>query len=316
MQCALSTVQTWCNKVGLSVNPDKTGLITFTRKRKLTGFSEPQIFGVKLSLSGSVKYLGVILDSRLTWREHVEVNVRKAHNLLWAYRRAWWGLRPKVVHWLYVTIIWPTISFASLVWWHGCQKASAKKKLSKVQRLACLGIIEAIHMTPTGAMEVLAGLPLLDLVIQGEVRSVAHHLWSLGHWSYLHPQQGHSCMLTRLQKSDLIFNMRVDVMKPVFNLEPKYRVTMLTREEWTGGPRTPLAVKGLVWFMDGSGTVDGTRTGVYWQSANRRLSISLGKHATVFQAEVYVKLVCVHETELRTNQRSMLVVFVLIIRWL
>jgi len=239
--------------------------------------------------------------------------VRKAHNLLWAYRRAWWGLRPKVVHWLYATIIWPTISFASLVWWHGCQKASAKKKLSKVQRPACLWITEAIHMTPTGAMEALAGLPLLDLVIQGDVRSVAHHLWSLGHWSYLYPQQGHSCILTRLQKSDPIFNMGVDIMKPVFNLEPKYRVTTLTREELTRGPRTPLAVKGLVWFTDGSGTVEGTRAGVYGQSANRRLSLSLGKHATVFQAEVYVKLVCVHEIELRTGQRNMLV-FVLIIR--
>jgi len=42
---------------------------------------------LELSLSGSVKYLGVILDSRLTWREHVEVKVRKAHNLLWACRR-------------------------------------------------------------------------------------------------------------------------------------------------------------------------------------------------------------------------------------
>jgi len=168
-------------------------------------------------------------------------------------------------------------------------------------------------MTPTGAMEALTGLPLLDLVIQGDVRSVAHHPWSLGHWSYLHPQQGHSCILTRLQKSDPIFNMGVDIMKPVFNLEPKYRVTTLTRGEWTRSPRTPLAVKGFVWFTDGSGTVEGTGAGVYGQSANRRLSISLGKHATVFQAEVYVKLVCVHETELRTGQRNMLV-FVLIIR--
>jgi len=39
----------------------------------------------------------------------------------------------------------------------------------------------------TGAMEVLVGLPPLDLVIQGEARSAAHHLWSLGCWSYLHP---------------------------------------------------------------------------------------------------------------------------------
>jgi ribonuclease HI len=36
-----------------------------------------------------------------------------------------------------------------------------------------------------------------------------------------------------------------------------------------------------------------------WQSTNRRLSISLGKRATVFQAEVYAILACVHETETR-----------------
>ena len=45
--------------------------------------------GIKgLSLLGSVTYLGVILDSQLTWREHVDVKTRKAHNLLWVCRRA------------------------------------------------------------------------------------------------------------------------------------------------------------------------------------------------------------------------------------
>ena len=35
MQWALSTIEIWCNEVRLSVNPDKTGLVAFTRKRKL-----------------------------------------------------------------------------------------------------------------------------------------------------------------------------------------------------------------------------------------------------------------------------------------
>jgi ribonuclease HI len=83
-------------------------------------------------------------------------------------------------------------------------------------------------------------------------------------------------------------------MKQVFNLEPKCRVTMLTREKWARGPRTP-AVKGLIWFTDGSRSAEGIGAGVYGQSANRRLSISLGKHATVFQTEVYAILACVHE---------------------
>ena len=140
---------------------------------------------------------------------------------------------------------------------------ASAKKLSKVHRQACLGITGVIRMTLTGAMEALIGLPLLELVIEGEVRSAARRLWSLGCWSYLHPQQGHTCIMTLLQKSDPVFNMRVDVMKPVFNLEPKYRVTMLTREEWTRGPEVPPMVKGLVWYMDGSRTVEGTGAGVY-----------------------------------------------------
>jgi ribonuclease HI len=103
--------------------------------------------------------------------------------------------------------------------------------------------------------------------------------------------------------------MGVHNMKAVFNLEPKYRVTMLTREEWTRSPRTPLVVKGLVWFTDGSRTAEGTGTGVYRQSVNRRLSISLGKYTTVFQAEVYAILACVHE--IRTQDRPEKYVFAL-----
>ena len=44
--------------------------------------------------------------------------------------------------------------------------------------------------------------------------------------------------------------MGVDVMRPVFNLQPKYRVTMLNREEWNRGPGTPPEVQVLLWYTD------------------------------------------------------------------
>jgi len=50
-------------------------------------------------------------------------------------------------------------------------------------------------------------------------------------------------------------------MRPVFDLEPKCRVTTLTREKWTRGPGTHPIVKGLVWFTNGSGMAEGTRFG-------------------------------------------------------
>jgi hypothetical protein len=65
----------------------------------------------------------------------MDVKVRKAHNLLWACRSAYgvtWGLRPRVVHWLYVSIFRP---YVTLVRWPGCLMARAIK-LSIVQRVA------------------------------------------------------------------------------------------------------------------------------------------------------------------------------------
>jgi hypothetical protein len=58
IQWALSTVEEWCGELGLSVNPDKTGLVVFTRKRKVPGFFEP-FFGRVVQRSMLVKYLGV-----------------------------------------------------------------------------------------------------------------------------------------------------------------------------------------------------------------------------------------------------------------
>ena len=211
----------------------------------------------------------------------MDVKTSKAHRMLWACRRACgarWGLRPKVVHWLYVAIILLSISYA---WWPDCQTARAKNRLSRIQSCACLRITGAIRTTPTGAMEAFTGLHPPYLVIQCEARLAAHRLWGLGCWSYLHPSREHSSIQTRHQKYDPIFNMGVDVMMPAFNLEHEYRVTMLTREEWIRGPGTLPAVKRLVWFTDGHRTAEGTGVGVFRQSVGCRFSISLGKHASL-----------------------------------
>jgi hypothetical protein len=101
MQRALHTAEARCANTGLSLNPDKTDLVIFIKKRKLSGFFEPLLSGVTLHHSELVKYLGVTLDSRLNWREHVNINVMTAHNSLWACRRSFgavWGLRPKAVY--------------------------------------------------------------------------------------------------------------------------------------------------------------------------------------------------------------------------
>jgi len=61
------------------------------------------------------------------------------------------------------------------------------------------------------------------------------------------------------------------------------------------------AVKGLIWFTDGSKMRDGTGAGVYGQSVGRRFSFSLGRYVTVLQAEIYAILAYVYEIQFQNR---------------
>jgi hypothetical protein len=89
--------------------------------------------------------------------------------------------------------------------------------------------------------------------------------------------------------------MRMDVMRPTYNFEPRYRVVALTREDWTTGTGTPPNVKGHIWFTDGCWMQGGTGAGVFGQPVGRKLSLPLGRYATVFQDEVFAILACAHD---------------------
>jgi len=76
---------------------------------------------------------------------------------------------------------------------------------------------------------------------------------------------------------------------------------MLAREDWTKGAGTPPAIKGLVWFTDGSKMREGPGAVVYGQSVGRRLSFSLGRYVTIFQAEIHAILACVYEIQFQNR---------------
>jgi hypothetical protein len=84
---------------------------------------------------------------------------------------------------------------------------------------------------------------------------------------------------------------------------------MLTKEKWTRGPGTPPVVKELVWFTDGSRMKEGTGGGVYWQYVGRKLSISVGKYAMVFQVEIYAILACANEIQMNVTPEKYVSIF-------
>ena len=166
MESTLNTVQRWCDKVGLSVNPDKTALILFTRKRKIRGIRTLKFYGRDLSLVHQVKHLGVLLDSKLNWGPHLEFRTKKACRILGQSRRAignMWGLGSKQCLFIYKMLVKPYFLYGSVVWWKKTEQVSAKAMMSHLQRLACLSTTGALRSTPTAALELITGLPPLHL---------------------------------------------------------------------------------------------------------------------------------------------------------
>jgi hypothetical protein len=120
MQDALNVVVQWAVKEGQNISPHKTAIVSFTSRRKIEHLGPLILHGKELKMLGEVKYLGVILDSKLTWNQHLQKTIKKAQTTFAVVRRMCgkkWGLRPSMVHWLYTRVIRPSILYAALVWW-------------------------------------------------------------------------------------------------------------------------------------------------------------------------------------------------------
>ena len=119
MQNALNVVAKWAVKEGINISPHKTAMVPFTNRRKIEGLGPLNLHGKDLKMLDEVKYLGVILDSRLTWNQHLQKTIRKTQTTFVLVRctRKKWGLRPNMVHWLYTRVIRPSTLYGALVWW-------------------------------------------------------------------------------------------------------------------------------------------------------------------------------------------------------
>ena len=65
-------VVNWADKEGLNISPHKTAIVPFTNRRKIGGIGPLKLHGKELEMRGEVKYLGVILDSKLNWNQHLQ----------------------------------------------------------------------------------------------------------------------------------------------------------------------------------------------------------------------------------------------------
>jgi hypothetical protein len=77
-QGVLDVVVKWAVKEGINISPHKTTTAPLTNRRKVEDLGPLTLNGKELKMLGEVKYLGVILDSKLNWNQHLRKIIRKA----------------------------------------------------------------------------------------------------------------------------------------------------------------------------------------------------------------------------------------------
>ena len=183
---AFRKVIAWAGRNRLKINMNKVDYICFTRpyKRKI-----PLIPPITLPTSTNhretrtyepqphIKWLGLIFDLKLSFRQHVQHLASRGAATAGCLRmlaNTKGGLSQQNMKTLYNTCILLTISYASPVWWNG--KKSQIYKIEKIQNRCLRTILPVFTTTPIHTMQVESGIPPLQIRLDHMKRRAAAQL--------------------------------------------------------------------------------------------------------------------------------------------
>jgi len=126
----------------ITLNPTKTEIMIFTKKFKDSKIFQPiKVFGHNTHPTHSVKYLGVYLDSKLTFKKHINETLRKAYAVqkklypLMAKNSSLTQANKKLI---YTMILRPILVYAAPAW---CSAAPTNIKSIQTYQNKCLRLI-------------------------------------------------------------------------------------------------------------------------------------------------------------------------------
>lgn len=311
MQAALRHVSEWCKGKSLQVNPAKTQVVLFTKRRKIGELPTLKMNGQPLEISSSVKYLGVHLDSKLTFSVHLEKAISRAKAVFWTLKGCFgkaWGLRPEAVKWLYLSILRPMLSYGCLVWWSRAQLITEQRNLAQLQRVVCIGITGAIRSTPTAALEILLDLPPLHLYIEAEATKACLRMQRNGSLVPRYTTPGHVKLLDSVSlKCKEILMPQDRISKEI--IFGSIEAVFPCREEWEEESMPAAKDDSLIWFTDGSLMNGLAGAGLHCSTLGISKAIPLGQFASVFQAEATAIKEALEETMAANVQRRDIVIY-------
>jgi ribonuclease HI len=158
LKSSLVAVDKWFWENGLTLSPDKSQFVIFSRKHRLPDNVNLTINNIPIVQRDQVKFLGVILDRKLSWKEYTNYLVTKCErnlNPLRAVSRVWWGCHPATMKMFFDCWIRSQWDYASFIF-HSLPnylETRIEVVLNKGLRL----IVGAMRSTPINSLQVECG---------------------------------------------------------------------------------------------------------------------------------------------------------------
>lgn len=167
-------------KNAIQFDLEKTELIHFgnTKQAKTIKLELPN--NIQLSPKPLVRWLGIWFDSKLSFKEHLNIRIAQAKTAFHRLARLTnceRGLSPLATRQLYLACVASISDYGSPIWWQGQLAFITKLKL--LQNLALRKILGVFKTAPIVPMEVEAAIPPIAIRLNTTIRQYAFRLAKL-----------------------------------------------------------------------------------------------------------------------------------------
>lgn len=183
----LEVVGQWAVRWKMHFHPSKCQYMLISRLRDSRS---PALFldGVALASVTELRYLGVWLDSKLSWAHHVAVVTGLARRRLRLIHRGagtMWGFHPHILHRLIRATIFPLMFYAAPVWCPTVAFSTRLRPLDQIIRLGAICTLGLLRTVSGAAALALAGYLPAELQLRESVS--AFHLRQLSYGRDVRP---------------------------------------------------------------------------------------------------------------------------------
>ena len=136
LQGNLDELQTWSTKWLLEFHCDKCKMMAVTRKKDPEAKSYARSYAMKKKVDGaeveSEKDLGIKVDTKLSFEQHINDKVNMANQMMGLVQRSFIYLEKENFRWQYKTIVRPHVKNINTVW-----SPTRKKDINTIENAQC-----------------------------------------------------------------------------------------------------------------------------------------------------------------------------------